>query len=477
MFLKRTLDVAAAATGLLMAAPLLAVIAVLIRLDSRGPVFFRQVRAGRGFSRFEILKFRTMRLHAQEQGPLVTSAGDSRVTRIGGFLRRCKLDELPQLWNVFRGDMSLVGPRPEVPHYVELFRDDYAVILTVRPGITDLASLTFRNEEQILAATDDPEQHYTSHVLPAKIALNKDYVRRSSFGFDLEVMGKTIVEAVGLQFMPPRGWLIRHRGVLVIGLHVAMIVVSSYGAFWLRFDGEIPDAETQLWLATIPLLVLIRAPIFAFFRLYQGLWSYTSIYDLQHILVAVAGSELLFFVVVRIGLGHSSYPRSVFIVDAMLLVFLMGSIRLAKRFYESLGRLRANQRALIIGSGDRADFVIRAMKSHVLADYLPIGIITLSPGDAGRIHGVPVLGNLENLDSLVKAGIADELILAYDRGNKVHHKKVMEALKDVPLPARDAFQLMATIVNAMLPPGSPTNVSDVAEKLVRQAEASVSARL
>jgi len=284
-----------------------------------------------------------MRLDAQEQGPLVTSAGDGRITKVGRFLRKVKLDELPQLWNVLKGDMSLVGPRPEVPHYVELFRQDYAEILRVRPGVTDLASLTFRDEEQILAGAEDPEAHYIEHVLPAKLALNKDYVRRSSFGFDLEVIVKTLLEAVWMRFLPARSWLLQHRSAIVVALHIAMIVMASYGAFWLRFDGEIPDAERKLWLSTLLILLAVRIPFLAMFRLYQGLWSYTSFYDLQNIVAAVVGSELVFFGIVRVGMSQAAYPRSVFILDAMLVIFLMGSIRLSKRFYESSGQLRASR--------------------------------------------------------------------------------------------------------------------------------------
>ena len=463
-FLKRAVDLAVSVVGLIVLSPCMAVLAVAIRLGSPGPVFFRQIRVGRGFQRFEILKFRTMCLRAQEQGPLVTAATDSRITPLGRILRRVKLDEVPQLWNVLRGDMSLVGPRPEVPHYVELFRQDYAEVLRVRPGVTDLASLTFRDEEQILAAAEDPEAHYVEHVLPAKLALNKDYVRRASLGFDLEIIMKTMMEAVWIRIMPARSWLVRHRTHFVMALHIAMIIMASYGAFWLRFDGQIPSPEMQLWWRTILLLVIVRLPLLAFFRLYQGLWSYTSIYDLQSIVAAVVTSEILFFGIVRVGMGEDAYPRSVFILDAMLLVFLMGSVRLLKRFYESSGQLRASRRALIIGSGDRADFVIRAMKSRVLGNYRPVGIVTTAPGAAGRIHGVPVLGDLDNLEALVKAAIADEIVLAYDRGNVFQDRLVMQSLESATVPVKDAFQLMATVVDRQMPRPSDHPVASQGDK-------------
>src|SRR5207253_6817635 len=151
--------------------PLFVVVAILIRADSPGPVFFAQERIGKGFRPFWIYKFRTMVKDAAQRGGALTASGDPRITRVGQILRNTKIDELPQLINVLRGDMSLVGPRPEVRRYVELFRHDYEEILRVRPGITDLASLKYRDESALLAVAADPEQEYITRVLPDKITL------------------------------------------------------------------------------------------------------------------------------------------------------------------------------------------------------------------------------------------------------------------------------------------------------------------
>jgi lipopolysaccharide/colanic/teichoic acid biosynthesis glycosyltransferase len=192
--MKRVSDIVAAAMGLLVLAPIFAVVAVLIKLDSAGPVLFKQQRMGRAFRPFLIYKFRTMIQDAQQQGSAVTIGEDPRITRIGWFLRKTKIDELPQLINVLKGDMALVGPRPEVPHYVELFRKDYEEILKIRPGITDLASLKYRDEAAILAQSDHPEEEYVSRVLPEKIQLAKDYMNQSSFLFDVALIFKTVLK-------------------------------------------------------------------------------------------------------------------------------------------------------------------------------------------------------------------------------------------------------------------------------------------
>ena len=200
--MKRVFDIVVASLGLFLLFPFLLVVALLIKLDSRGPVFFRQERMGRGFRPFFIYKFRTMLQDAPLKGSGVTFAGDPRITLVGRFLRKTKIDELPQLINVVRGEMSLVGPRPEVRQYVELLREEYEEILKIRPGITDLASLEYRDEEAVLGQSENPEAHYLRWVLPDKIRLAKEYMRRSSFFFDLALILKTLPKLFWYRLSP-----------------------------------------------------------------------------------------------------------------------------------------------------------------------------------------------------------------------------------------------------------------------------------
>ncbi len=190
---KRLFDLICAGCGLVLLAPLLLGIALWIKLDSRGPVFFRQQRVGRFGAPFRIHKFRTMREDAPARGPQLTVGADPRITRAGRFLRRHKLDELPQLIDVFAGTMSLVGPRPEVPRYVALYpaalRDK---VLSVRPGITDPASIEYRDESALLAAANDPERAYIEQVMPAKLRFAAEYVERRSMLGDLRLIGATL---------------------------------------------------------------------------------------------------------------------------------------------------------------------------------------------------------------------------------------------------------------------------------------------
>ena len=193
MLVKRMMDVMLSGVGLLLLSPALLALAFAIKLDSPGPVFFRQTRVGRGGVPFSIHKFRTMAHAPCNAGAALTIGADPRITRIGRWLRRSKLDELAQLIDVFRGAMSLVGPRPEVPAYVALYppalRDK---VLSVRPGITDLASIEYRDESELLARAADPEREYREVVLPAKLKLAAAYVDQASPAYDLRVMLRTL---------------------------------------------------------------------------------------------------------------------------------------------------------------------------------------------------------------------------------------------------------------------------------------------
>lgn len=190
---KRLFDLLLSVLGLLVLAPLLLAIALWVKLDSRGPVMFRQERVGRFGKPFLIHKFRTMRADAPRLGPEITVGADARITRAGRFLRSSKLDELPQLWDVLRGAMSLVGPRPEVPRYVALYPAELReLVLSVRPGITDPASLSFRDESELLARAADPEREYVEVVMPAKLRLAADYVREAGLLADLRLILATL---------------------------------------------------------------------------------------------------------------------------------------------------------------------------------------------------------------------------------------------------------------------------------------------
>ena len=195
---KRAVDFAGSAIGLLILAPAFLILAISVKLTSPGPVFYRQDRVGRGGKIFRIVKFRSMVDGADRIGLSITASGDKRVTRIGVLLRRFKLDELPQLWNVLRGDMSLVGPRPELPAYVAQYSTEQRHVLSVRPGITDPASIRYRHEEEVLGLHSNPDLFYRQVVLPHKLQLNLEYVAGISLRNDTMLLLRTMSALLSL---------------------------------------------------------------------------------------------------------------------------------------------------------------------------------------------------------------------------------------------------------------------------------------
>lgn len=189
---KRAFDLVSAICGILILSPVFGLAALAVKLSGPGNVFFSHKRIGLNFKPLFIHKFRTMVVGADRNGVAITAGGDTRITPVGRLLRKTKIDELPQLFNVLLGDMSLVGPRPEVAQFVEIFKEDYKTILSVRPGITDYAAIEYRNEESILASYSDPQDAYIRKILPAKIVLYKKYILKQSFTTDLGILMRTV---------------------------------------------------------------------------------------------------------------------------------------------------------------------------------------------------------------------------------------------------------------------------------------------
>lgn len=194
--MKRIFDIVMSGLGLICLSPLFLVLAVWIKSDSKGPVFYRQIRVGRGNKDFRLFKFRSMRPDSDKLGLITVGGHDPRVTRSGYYIRKYKLDEFPQLINVFVGDMSLVGPRPEVRKYVDLYTPEQLRVLNVRPGITSLASIRYRNENEILAKAEDPDKAYVEQIMPDKIAIDLEYVENASLTNDIRLIFKTFGEII-----------------------------------------------------------------------------------------------------------------------------------------------------------------------------------------------------------------------------------------------------------------------------------------
>lgn len=195
-FSKRCFDIFFSLLGILFLLLLFLFVAIAIKCSSKGPVLFKQERVGKNGKTFKIWKFRSMVVDAEAKGRQITTDGDSRITKVGKFIRKTKIDELPQLFNVLSGKMSFVGPRPEVPRYVELYTEEQRNVLTVKPGITDLASIEYRNENDLLKEAEDPDRKYIEEIMPAKLELNLKYIEKAGFFYDIGLIFKTVFKVI-----------------------------------------------------------------------------------------------------------------------------------------------------------------------------------------------------------------------------------------------------------------------------------------
>ena len=413
--MKRALDILLSATGLVLLTPVFAAVALGLRREGSGPVLFRQVRVGRGFRPFHILKFRTMVPGADRMGPGITPGRDPRVTPFGAFLRWTKLDELPQLWNVLRGDMSLVGPRPELPQYARMFEDDYREILRVRPGITDLASLAYRDEAGRLDHEPDPERAYVESILPDKIRLARTYVSRASFGYDLKIIGETLL----LLTFPSRAldrllerFAAAHRQVALV-VQVALAAAANLLAMWLIYDGGLTQETLSLVLLALPTLLAVRTLWHVVFHLDRDRWRYVGMREIGDVVAATALGTGTFWLITQLVPVFQGYPRAIVIVDGVLCLLLLSGARIVRRGLCALRERTYDTRsALVVGAGDAAERVVRELLQNPGQRYEVVGIIGGTGDETGlRVHEVPILGGFDALERVLAACAPDEVVL------------------------------------------------------------------
>ncbi len=429
--MKRILDIAVSLLALVLFSPLIVLCALAVVIDSGRPIFFSQTRIGRGFRPFRIWKLRSMRV--DQSGPAVTVGGDSRLTRAGKFLRAAKLDELPQLWNVLRGDMSLVGPRPELPEYVEMYRERYQTLLTVRPGITDLATVRYRDEETALAAASDPMALYAERILPAKLDISDEYMRSRSMALDLSILWQTlrvvlhnpasvrrspatVLENIGLRRLirllrRARRWRLSMVWLTEIGIFALSGVLS----FFLRLDFILgkPDVRCLEWALAI--WIPVKVLTFRLTGLDHGWGRFVSIPDLSLIAFGNLAASVVGGLLIKIS-EPPGFPRSIFAID-FLLCFLGTAgarvfIRVVAEVNSQERQAESGPRTLIYGAGFAGDLLLRELRANSRLPYRIVGFVDDGPAKKGiRIQGVPVLGSGSNLEALCQEmGIQKVLI-------------------------------------------------------------------
>lgn len=408
---KRALDVFLAFIGVVLAWPLLLLIALLIRLDSRGPVFFRQERVGREGKPFQLLKFRSMVDNAYALGPKLTQKRDPRITRIGQILRWLKLDELPQLVNVLKGDMSFIGPRPEDPYFVSLYTEEERAVLSVRPGIVGPSQIKGRDELEQYPEGVDTEQYYIKHILPAKLQTDLAYVRRASLWYDLRLLIGGIAVTVFGSFKSDYFRLNRQK-LFFLGLDTVLSLSAYLLAFGLMFDWTITShAIPYLTLACIS-IVLFRPPCFVYCGLYQNILKYLGTTEFTAVVKAVTlGSALTSANLFLLGFG--SHSRAVLTIDWMLLVILLFGYRLCLKARAEHGS-RPRTPALIVGVTNMGEELARELIRNPSLPFTPIAFLDNDPLKWGAlIHGVRVQGGIKDLTQVARLTGARMVLIPY----------------------------------------------------------------
>jgi len=421
---KRLFDVVCASAGLIALLPAGMLIGLLIKLSDGGRIFYGQIRIGQFGKPFRIRKFRSMVPNADQLGVPLTKEEDPRITRIGRFLRKTKLDELPQLWNVLVGDMSFVGPRPEVPRYVERYTPEQRDILKWKPGITDQATLLFRNEEALLWGAANVEEFYLRYCLPKKIELNRQYAERASLVQDIWII---------LQTLCPY-WL----GVLAI--YGVALVASLWLTYQLRSDFQMTSQERAEFRRALPWMVLPQLVLLFWRGQVRGLISYFSIPELRRIAAALVVALGLQVALCYLFQGSLAPGRSIFLIDILLSFFALCGVRMGLRLLRERSSSTSHEssaqasRVAIIGTGELA--------TNLALDFIRIQnparrVVAFFDDDPHawhkRPHDIPVFGMPECLLNPEWLKKIDEVVIALPEENQARLQEIGEILKSLPL--------------------------------------------
>ena len=415
---KRVFDVLCSGAGLLALWPAGLLIGLLIKLTGKGPIFYGQTRIGQFGKPFRIWKFRSMVVNADQTGLSLTKGEDPRVTWIGRLLRKTKLDELPQLWNVLVGDMSFVGPRPEVPRYVARYTPEQREILKYKPGITDMATMFFRNEEALLRGSGDLEGFYLQYCLPKKIELNLRYAQRASAFQDIWIIAQTLCPY----------WL----GVLI--LYAIALSASFWLSYELRSDFRATHQDYEEFRGYLGWTVLPQLILLFWRRQLRGLISYFSIPEMQRTVTALAIAFLVLLGLCSFSQGRLAPTPSLLLIDFFLSFFALCGVRMAFRFLREHSSKPAYRdtvrRVAIIGTGELATNLALDFARSKTASRRVVAFFDDNPRTwHTRPHDIPVAGMPECLLNAQSQLKIDEVIVALPEEDPKRLQEIREMLK------------------------------------------------
>ena len=432
---KRLLDIVVGVVALVLLLPVLALTAVAVAVDSTGPVIFGARRVGRQGREFTMWKFRTMARGADRVGPAITGSFDFRITRVGAFLRRTKLDELPQLINVLAGQMSLVGPRPEAPKYVAQWTDEERVVLAFRPGITGPTQVAYIDEEERLVG--DPDAVYETELMHAKLAVDLDYVRNFTLRRDLGIMWRTLIGILSAgerrTNRPRRRYTLGERlasarlGPILLDAFLAAVAAAI--AVGLRIDRNNIFAAVATYWVFVPLAAIVRPAGFLIAGAYLRVWRYPTISDAALVVSSLAAGSLIMTILIFVVMqpwafpGSVGFPRSAIVIEFLISFVVLGGIRFASRIrQEGLEEGGAPAMAgpprpvLIYGAGDAGAVLAREMRRNRALRLEAVAFLDDDPKKRGQqIYGIDVVGGAEDLPRVVTEREIAEVIVALPR--------------------------------------------------------------
>jgi len=413
--LKRGFDILVSLTAIVLLSPVLAILAILVKLETSGPIFFRQKRVGRNSRLFDMLKFRKMPHNMSIQGPSVTTQNDVRMTQMGRWMERFKLDELPQFFNVLKGEMSIVGPRPETPNMVEYYTEQQREVLKARPGIFGPNQIEFRCEAELYPQGVDPEVFYRKKIMAQKIENDLNYMAEASLTKDLRITMRaacyTIAEPFSLRHL-------RHLRFMCLALlaDVAMANISLAAALFVKFGSSVPPSMREVLSFAWIYLIAARVGAFLVYKLYQRIWRYTSLTDVLSIIKSVTTSTGVFAVYLFV-FNHRDFSVAVLFLDWLLLIGLMVGPRAIVRMHSLGGRMhRRAPNILIFGAGNLGETAVRQLANHPDENAHIVGFLDDDPKKAGKIiHGIKVLGTRYDIPMVSSLYDVQKLLLAIEK--------------------------------------------------------------
>ena len=435
--IMRMIDLLFSLLGLLGLIIMLPFVALLIKIDSRGPVFYLGDRVGLNGKIFKMYKFRTMHETPDFQGPGVSPQGDPRVTTVGRVLRRLKLNEFPQFINVLKGEMTLVGPRPETPELAAAYPTAARKIFSVKPGLIGPNQILGRNEEELYPPGVDPQKFYIDQILPQKLPLDLQFIEDQSllknFRYLFQGVVVTITGAIGRRHLTDN-----LSQIFLLVTDAALCLVSFFLTSWLRYHAINAPLAKAAGYRLLPWSVLARLPIFFYFGFYHVLIRHLALSDIKQILKGVTLGSIVLIAIAHLS-GVAMYGKAIFIIDWFCLITLLVGYRvLVKKLYlryrGKASGAAEKTRVLIWGAGDCGDLCLRFLQKESQPSYEVLGFIDDNPGKRGKtLGGVKVLGDRHHLDVVSHLYKIQQVFIAIADAPLHELKQIVKICRDLGL--------------------------------------------